>query len=66
MGVQDIKTSTCTDFAAEMMLFSLCYLSDSPSPEQVFKKVPPHNTQQRIWVAHRAHRKKKSTIITRN
>ncbi|MGL9761617.1 MAG: DNA polymerase III subunit gamma/tau [Wolbachia sp.] len=46
-GVQDIKTSTCNDIAAEMMLISLCYLSDLPSPEQVVKKVLTQNTQQR-------------------
>uniref|UniRef100_A0A1A9VJL0 DNA-directed DNA polymerase n=1 Tax=Glossina austeni TaxID=7395 RepID=A0A1A9VJL0_GLOAU len=34
-GIQDIKTSTCNDVAAEMMLISLCYLSDLPSPEQL-------------------------------
>ncbi|QKX02715.1 DNA polymerase III subunit gamma/tau [Wolbachia endosymbiont of Litomosoides sigmodontis] len=46
-GVQDIKTSTCSDVAAEMMLISLCYLSDLPSPEQVVKKVLAQSTQRR-------------------
>ncbi|WCR57845.1 DNA polymerase III subunit gamma/tau [Wolbachia endosymbiont of Ctenocephalides felis wCfeJ] len=46
-GIQDIKASTCNDIAAEMMLISLCYLSDLPSPEQVVKKVLAQNTQQR-------------------
>ncbi|MDM8335222.1 DNA polymerase III subunit gamma/tau [Wolbachia pipientis] len=46
-GVQDIKASTCNDVAAEMILISLCYLSDLPSPEQVVKKVLAQNTQQR-------------------
>lgn len=46
-GVQDIKASTCNDIAAEMMLISLCYLSDLPSPEQVVKKILLQNTQQR-------------------
>ncbi|WP_265021266.1 DNA polymerase III subunit gamma/tau [Wolbachia endosymbiont (group A) of Icerya purchasi] len=44
-GIQDIKTSTCNDVAAEMMLISLCYLSDLPSPEQVVKKILSQNTQ---------------------
>lgn len=38
-GVEDIKSSTCNDIAAEMILISLCYLSDLPSPEQAIKKV---------------------------
>ncbi|NEV48959.1 DNA polymerase III subunit gamma/tau [Wolbachia pipientis] len=46
-GIQDIKTSTCNDVAAEMMLISLCYLSDLPSPEQVVKKILSQNAQQR-------------------
>ncbi|AAW71022.1 DNA polymerase III subunit gamma/tau [Wolbachia endosymbiont of Brugia malayi] len=46
-GVQDIKASTCSDVAAEMILISLCYLSDLPSPEQVVKKVLAQSTQQR-------------------
>ncbi|GFY79839.1 DNA polymerase III subunit gamma [Trichonephila inaurata madagascariensis] len=46
-GIQDIKTSTCNDVAAEMMLISLCYLSDLPSPEQVIKKVLSQNVEQR-------------------
>ncbi|MGL9759082.1 MAG: DNA polymerase III subunit gamma/tau [Wolbachia sp.] len=45
-GIQDIKASTCNDVAAEMMLISLCYLSDLPSPEQVVKKVLSQNAQQ--------------------
>ncbi|QKX00963.1 DNA polymerase III subunit gamma/tau [Wolbachia endosymbiont of Dipetalonema caudispina] len=45
-GIQDIKASTCSDIAAEMILISLCYLSDLPSPEQVVKKVLAHDTQQ--------------------
>ncbi|WP_341820991.1 DNA polymerase III subunit gamma/tau [Wolbachia endosymbiont (group A) of Myopa testacea] len=45
-GIQDIKTSTCNDVAAEMMLISLCYLSDLPSPEQVVKKILSQNAQQ--------------------
>ncbi len=45
-GIQDIKTSTCNDVAAEMMLISLCYLSDLPSPEQVIKKVLSQNVEQ--------------------
>ncbi|WP_253301939.1 DNA polymerase III subunit gamma/tau [Wolbachia endosymbiont of Psylliodes chrysocephala] len=44
-GIQDIKTSTCNDVAAEMMLISLCYLSDLPSPEQVVKKILSQNAQ---------------------
>ncbi len=47
-GIQDIKTSTCNDVAAEMMLISLCYLSDLPSPEQVIKKVLSQNVEQGI------------------
>ncbi|WP_374698477.1 DNA polymerase III subunit gamma/tau [Wolbachia endosymbiont (group B) of Limnophora tigrina] len=46
-GIQDIKASTCNDVAAEMMLISLCYLSDLPSPEQVVKKILSQNAQQR-------------------
>ncbi|QKX02395.1 DNA polymerase III subunit gamma/tau [Wolbachia endosymbiont of Dirofilaria (Dirofilaria) immitis] len=46
-GVQTIKTSSCNDIAAEMMLISLCYLSDLPSPEQVVKKVLAQNVQQK-------------------
>ncbi|MDR2831604.1 MAG: DNA polymerase III subunit gamma/tau [Rickettsiales bacterium] len=46
-GIQDIKASTCNDVAAEMMLISLCYLSDLPSPEQVVKKILSQNLQQR-------------------
>ncbi|MGL9779650.1 MAG: DNA polymerase III subunit gamma/tau [Wolbachia sp.] len=46
-GIQDMKTSTCNDVAAEMMLISLCYLSDLPSPEQVIKKILSQNVQQR-------------------
>ncbi|MDG7056039.1 MAG: DNA polymerase III subunit gamma/tau [Wolbachia endosymbiont of Meromenopon meropis] len=45
-GIQDIKTSSCNDIAAEIMLISLCYLSELPSPEQVIKKVLTHNMQQ--------------------
>ncbi|WP_338976843.1 DNA polymerase III subunit gamma/tau [Wolbachia endosymbiont (group A) of Ophion ellenae] len=45
-GIQDIKTSTCNDVAAEMMLISLCYLSDLPSPEQVIKKILSQNVEQ--------------------
>ncbi|WP_353269828.1 DNA polymerase III subunit gamma/tau [Wolbachia endosymbiont (group A) of Myopa testacea] len=45
-GIQDIKTSTCNDISAEMMLISLCYLSDLPSPEQVVKKILSQNAQQ--------------------
>ncbi|WP_341822892.1 DNA polymerase III subunit gamma/tau [Wolbachia endosymbiont (group A) of Clivina fossor] len=45
-GIQDIKTSTCNDVAAEMMLISLCYLSDLPSPGQVVKKILSQNAQQ--------------------
>ncbi len=45
-GIQDIKTSTCNDVAAEMVLISLCYLSDLPSPEQVVKKILSQNAQQ--------------------
>ncbi|QOD38734.1 DNA polymerase III subunit gamma/tau [Candidatus Wolbachia massiliensis] len=45
-GVQDIKASTCNDIAAEMILISLCYLSDLPSPEQVVKKILTQNIQQ--------------------
>ncbi|XP_066251565.1 DNA polymerase III subunit gamma-like [Euwallacea similis] len=44
-GIQDVKTSTCNDVAAEMMLISLCYLSDLPSPEQVVKKILSQNAQ---------------------
>ncbi|WP_341808272.1 DNA polymerase III subunit gamma/tau [Wolbachia endosymbiont (group E) of Neria commutata] len=45
-GIQDVKASTCNDVAAEMMLISLCYLSDLPSPEQVVKKVLSQNAEQ--------------------
>ncbi|WP_353283115.1 DNA polymerase III subunit gamma/tau [Wolbachia endosymbiont (group A) of Pogonocherus hispidulus] len=45
-GIQDIKASTCNDVAAEMMLISLCYLSDLPSPEQVVKKILSQSVQQ--------------------
>ncbi|MDD9336563.1 MAG: DNA polymerase III subunit gamma/tau [Wolbachia sp.] len=45
-GIQDIKASTCNDIAAEMMLISLCYLSDLPSPEHVVKKVLSQDKQQ--------------------
>ncbi|MHC3897515.1 UNVERIFIED_CONTAM: DNA polymerase III subunit gamma/tau [Wolbachia endosymbiont of Nasonia longicornis] len=45
-GIQDIKVSTCNDVAAEMMLISLCYLSDLPSPEQVIKKILSQNVEQ--------------------
>ncbi|MGL9757585.1 MAG: DNA polymerase III subunit gamma/tau [Wolbachia sp.] len=45
-GIQDIKVSTCNEVAAEMMLISLCYLSDLPSPEQVIKKVLSQSIQQ--------------------
>ncbi len=46
-GIQAIKVSSCNDIAAEMMLISLCYLSDLPSPEQVIKKILAQNTRQR-------------------
>ncbi|KLT21691.1 DNA polymerase III, gamma and tau subunits [Wolbachia endosymbiont of Armadillidium vulgare str. wVulC] len=45
-SIQDIKVSTCNEVAAEMMLISLCYLSDLPSPEQVIKKVLSQSIQQ--------------------
>jgi DNA polymerase-3 subunit gamma/tau len=45
-GIQDVKASTCSDVAVEMMLIGLCYLSDLPSPEQVIKKVLSKNVQQ--------------------
>ncbi|MBV0899871.1 MAG: DNA polymerase III subunit gamma/tau [Wolbachia endosymbiont of Fragariocoptes setiger] len=38
-SIQDIKASTCSGVAAEMMLVSLCYMSDLPSPEQVMRKI---------------------------
>ncbi|WP_168464128.1 DNA polymerase III subunit gamma/tau [Wolbachia endosymbiont of Ctenocephalides felis wCfeT] len=46
-GIQDIKASTCSDIAAEMILISLCHISDLPSPEQVVKKVLLQNAQQK-------------------
>ncbi len=45
-GIQDIKVSTCNEIAAEMILISLCYLSDLPSPEQVIKKILSQNVEQ--------------------
>ncbi|WP_353276959.1 DNA polymerase III subunit gamma/tau [Wolbachia endosymbiont (group B) of Villa cingulata] len=45
-GIQDIKVSTCNEVAAEMILISLCYLSNLPSPEQVIKKVLSQSIQQ--------------------
>lgn len=45
-GIQDVKASTCSDVAVEMMLIGLCYLSDLPSPEQVVKKMLSKNVQQ--------------------
>ncbi|UWI83332.1 DNA polymerase III subunit gamma/tau [Wolbachia endosymbiont of Howardula sp.] len=36
-GLQDIQASTCSDVAIEMILISLCYLTDLPSPEQLMK-----------------------------
>ena len=45
-GIQDIKASTCSDVAAEIMLISLCYLSDLPSPEQVVKRVLFHGVKK--------------------
>lgn len=45
-GIQDIKVSTCNEIAAEMILISLCYLSDLPSPEQLIKKILSQNVEQ--------------------
>lgn len=45
-GIQDIKVSTCNEIAAEMILISLCYLSDLPSPEQVIKKILSQNVER--------------------
>ncbi|MDN5247944.1 MAG: DNA polymerase III subunit gamma/tau [Wolbachia endosymbiont of Tyrophagus putrescentiae] len=45
-GIQDIKASTCSNVATEMILISLCYLSDLPSPEQTVKKVLSHDIQR--------------------
>lgn len=46
-SIQDIKVSTYNGVAAEMILISLCYLSDLPSPEQVVKKVLSQSTQKK-------------------
>jgi DNA polymerase III subunit gamma/tau len=38
-GIQDVKTSTCNGVAIEIILVTLCHLSDLPAPEKVVKKL---------------------------
>ncbi len=38
-GIQDVKISACNGVAVEMILVTLCHLSDLPSPEEVVKKL---------------------------
>ncbi|WCR54141.1 MAG: DNA polymerase III subunit tau [Wolbachia endosymbiont of Ctenocephalides orientis wCori] len=45
-GIQDIRSSMCSGIAAEMILISLCYLSDLPSPERVVQRVISQNAQK--------------------
>ncbi|OEY86785.1 DNA polymerase III, subunit gamma and tau [Wolbachia pipientis] len=45
-GMHDIKISTCNGVDAEMLLITLCHLSDLPSPEQVVQKVLLQPQQQ--------------------